>query len=170
MFQVNSYIVYGSNGVCKILEIGIPAIHGIDKSKRYYTLQPLYSNGSLIYTPVDNRNTVMREVISRKEALHLINDIPNIEIIQIPNDKLRDSLYKEILKKSDCRDLIKLIKTIYLKNQQRLTEGKKIGSFETKYLHDAEGCLFGELSIPLGISKDEMVEYITGKMDYQTMS
>jgi CarD family transcriptional regulator len=170
MFQVDDYVVYGSSGVCKVLEIGTPDIHGIDKSKLYYMLQPVYSKGSVIYIPVENEKSNIRNVISKDEALSLINDIPNIDVIQVPNEKLQAVIYKETLRKNDCREWIKVIKTLYLKNQRRLSEGKKIGNSDMKYLHEAEESLYGELSIPLAIPKDEMEGFIADQVNHLKMS
>jgi len=165
MFQVDDYIVYNSNGVCKVLEIGTPDIYGVDKSILYYTLQPVYSKSSVVYLPVENKKLVIRRIISKEEALVLINDIPNIGTIEALNVKLQEQGYKESMKKNDCREWIKIIKTLHLKNLQRLSEGKKIGSTDLRYLHEAEDCLFGELSIPLEIPKEKMEDYITSRID-----
>ncbi|MDD3172707.1 MAG: CarD family transcriptional regulator [Herbinix sp.] len=165
MFQVNDYLAYGNSGVCKVIEIGTPDMNGIDKSILYYTLQPVYSKGSIIYTPTGNENKAIRKILSEEEALDLINDIPNIETIQESNDKLREIIYKEAMKKHECREWVKIIKTLYLKNKQRLLDGKKIASTDLRYLHEAEECLYGELSIPLGIPKDNMEDLINNKID-----
>lgn len=170
MFQVNDYVVYGNSGVCKILEIGTPDIGGIDKLKEYYTLQPLYSKGSLIYTPMENEKSIMRGIISKEDALLLISEIPHIDTIKIGNDKLQEIKYREAMKKYECREWIRIIKTLYLKNQNRLQEGKRIGSIDTRYLHDAKESLHGELSISLGIPKDKMEDFITEKVNQMTLS
>ena len=36
MFHVGDYIVYGSNGICRVEEITHPDIAGIDEDKLYY--------------------------------------------------------------------------------------------------------------------------------------
>jgi CarD family transcriptional regulator len=161
LFQVEDYVVYGSSGVCKVLEIGTPKMHGIDDSKLYYKLGPVYSKGSFVYIPVENQ--VLREIISKEEAIKLIDNIPNIHIIQVPNDRMRDLIYKETMKKYDCIEWIKIIKTLYIDKQKRLSEGKKIGNNDMKYLHDAQDYLFGELSISLGMTKDKIEELIMNR-------
>ena len=40
MFHVGDYIVYGSNGICRVEEITHPDIAGIDEDKLYYVLVP----------------------------------------------------------------------------------------------------------------------------------
>ena len=67
-------IVYGNEGVCRVEEIGTPKISGVDKHREYYTLAPIYREGK-VFTPVDSK-VFMRPVITREEALALIDRIP----------------------------------------------------------------------------------------------
>ena len=73
MFSIGEYIVYGMNGVCKVEEIGPMNMSGVDSDKIYYTLLPLYTKGSRVFTPVDNQKVVMRPVISEQEVCELID-------------------------------------------------------------------------------------------------
>lgn len=41
MYQIGDLIVYGGEGVCRVEEIGVPKISGINKQRQYYTLAPL---------------------------------------------------------------------------------------------------------------------------------
>lgn len=62
---------------------------------------------------------------------------------------------------------IKIIKTLWLRNQQRLSQGKKITAMDRKYFKMAEDNLYGELSVSLEIPKEKMEEYITEKVGMQ---
>lgn len=165
MFKVDDYIVYGGNGVCRVLDIGTPAINEIDKKRQYYTLQPIYQNESTVYTPVDNEKVVIRKTISKEEANELINNIPSIEILWLEDDKMREEKYKEVMSKYDCKEWIKIIKTSYLRSEKRLAEGKKITALDEKYLKNAEEYLYGELAISLGISKEQVENYIVQQVN-----
>lgn len=163
VFQINDYIVYGGIGVCKVNKIGTLTIGGIDKAKSYYTLEPLYSKGSIVYTPINNSKVIMRKVLSKDEACKLIDDIPNIQTKSVTDDKNCEEIYKEALKKYDCCEWIKTIKMLYLRKQDRITQGKKMSNTDESYLSMAEDCLYGELAIPLEIPKDKVVDYITAR-------
>lgn len=160
MFKVDDYIVYGGNGVCRVLSKGVPTIHGADKERQYYKLQPIYENGSIIYTPVDNDKVVMRKTISKDEAIDLIKNIPSIEILYFDDEKMREEKYKEVIHAYNCRELIKVIKTSYLRKEERLAEGKKNIATDDKYLKMAEEYLYGELAISLNISKEQVRDFI----------
>ena len=94
MYLVGEYIVYGTSGVCKVEAIGPMEISGVNKDKLYYTLAPLYSKGSKVFTPVDNDKVVMRPVLTKEEARELIEQIPTIELLWVADEKRREDIYK----------------------------------------------------------------------------
>lgn len=160
MFKVDDYIVYGGNGVCKVLSIGVPTINGANNKREYYRLQPIYENNSIIYIPVDNDKVVMRNLMSKEEANALIKSIPSIELLHFDNEKMPQEKYKEVLFTYNSKDLIKVIKTSYLRKEKNLAEGKKNISTDDKYLKMAEEYLYGELAISLDIPKEQVRDFI----------
>lgn len=165
MFEVGDYMVYGSHGICRVEAVGPMELSVAQKGRLYYTLSPLYLNGSTVYTPVDNLKVVMRPILSKREALDFIEKIPEIDQLWVPDEKGREQIYKAALKTCECMDLIKIIKTLYLRKQSRLEDGKKVTSVDVKYLKLAEDQLYGELAIPLGMEKDKVEEYITDRVN-----
>lgn len=165
MFEVGDFIVYGNNGVCKIKEIGALDSPGISKDRIYYTLESCYTAGNKIFTPADNKKVIKRPVISREEAMNIIDDIDNIDVLWIPDEKKRELNYKESVKKCDCRELVKIIKTIYLRKQIRLAEGKKVMACDEKYFRIAEDNLFGELAVSLEMTKEEVKEFVIARVE-----
>lgn len=165
MFQKGDNIVYGSSGVCEVVDIGTMNMTGAKKGRLYYTLLPVYSNGSRIYTPVDNDKIVMRSILTREEALEKIDSIPEIEPLWIVDEKKREESYKEAVKTCSFENLIKIIKTLYLRRQSRLAGGKKLAAIDERYLKMAEESLYGELAISLDMPKEEMEQFITNHVE-----
>lgn len=163
MFQKDEYIVYGITGVCKVADVTTLDMDGVAKDRLYYILEPV-SAGGKIYIPVDSDKTIMRRILSKEEAKELIDDAPNVGNLWVPDDKLREMKYKEALKGCDCREYIKIINTLFLRKQERIIQGKKTCAMDDRYQKMAEEALYSELSIPLGIPKAEMGEYIADKM------
>jgi CarD family transcriptional regulator len=165
LFKTGDLVVYGAKGVCRVLEIcRLPALSS-DPEREFYKLEPLFIRGSVIYTPVDSEKVVMRRVISKDTAIRLIDDIPNIDIIKINDDKKREAALHDSVNKCDCRELVKVIKTLYQRKKSREAAGKKQTSVDEKYLNMAENNLYSELSIPLEISKDKIEDYITERIN-----
>lgn len=161
MFQADDVVVYGNNGICKVTDVGTISLSGVDKQRKYYTLRPVYQSETVYYVPVENQKTNMRLVITKDEAEQLIEDIATMESAWIVNEKEREAQYKEALRSCDCRELIKIIKTLYQRKQLRIQDGKKVTTVDERYFHLAETQLYEELGYALGMAKEEVSAYIT---------
>ena len=165
VFKVGDLVVYGNTGVCTVEQIGASELAGADRDKQYYYLTPYYSDNGRIMIPCDNQRIVLRPVISKKEADELIRDIEDIEAVVVESEKTREITYKNIIKGCDCREIISLLKCIYSRKMERISEGKKSTSNDEKYFNIAEDKLYGELAISLGIDKKEVKEYIRSRVE-----
>lgn len=163
MFNVGDYIIYGTNGVCRITSIGTLSISSDDKL--YYTMVPVYSQTSTVYTPVDNEKVVMRAVMTEKEAKKLISNINQIETLSVEDEKKREEQYKKSLRTCQCDEWLKIIRTSYMRIQDRRSSGKKTINSDEKYLKVAEDYLYGELAIALNMEKDSIRDYIASKVE-----
>lgn len=164
MFETGDYVVYGHNGICQVMGVTTMDMPGIQKDRLYYILRPEGQKEGKIFTPVDNDKMVLRKVMKKEEAEALIAEIPLIDILEVTDDKRREEMYKECIKSCECRELIRIIKTIYLRKQERLSQGKKVTAVDERYLKMAEDNLYSELSILLGVPKNKMVEYISSRL------
>ena len=45
MYKEGDLIIYGGDGVCKVLSIGPAPFASLDQTRQYYTLAPLYRAG-----------------------------------------------------------------------------------------------------------------------------
>ena len=167
MFKVGDYVICGNKGVCTVENITTLDIAGVDKEREYYILKPLYMGGSTVYVPVDSPKESMRRVLKRDEAQRLIEAIPGIPLLTITNEKLTEQMYKECIKTNSCEELVRMIKTIYLRKQKRIQAGRKITAVDAKYSHMAEENLYGELAVALDMNRKDVEGYITEVIDGQ---
>lgn len=160
MYQVGQYIVYGFEGVCRVEAIGPVDIKGARQDVDYYTLTTVYQNGKL-YIPVDS-GAYSRPIISREEAMQLIADIPNVpaDIIEINNVRLLTERYQASLKSNDCREWVKLIRSIHTKGLKAAEKGRRLGQVDERCRKQAEEKLHAELAIALDIPVKEVRDYI----------
>lgn len=164
MFKPGEYIHHGSSGLCRVEEVTKLNVSGADKDRQYYRLTPMEGQGGVIFTPVDNQKVQMRRAMNSEEAQALIDSIPEIQELWIAEEKQREQNYKQALKSPDCKCWIQIIKTLYLRKQSRLAQGRKITATDEKYLKSAENRLYSELALALGKKKDEMEAYITERI------
>ncbi|MFQ8643084.1 MAG: CarD family transcriptional regulator [Oscillospiraceae bacterium] len=154
MFKVNDYIVY-KNDVCRIKNIKENQYQGND----CYVLESMLDNSLTIDVPVDNRYGNIRSLISEKEIKELIEQIPLIPLIDC-HEKQLENQYRQLLNSGDLADLIKIIKTTYLRNKERIDNNKKIGDKDNQYLEKAEKILYNEFSIVLNMTFDDTKNYV----------
>ena len=76
------------------------------------------------------------------------------------NEKQREASYKQALQGCSGRDWISILKTLNQRKEERLAAGKKITALDERYLRVTEQELYGELSVVLGIEKENMHDYI----------
>lgn len=164
MFAAGDYIVYGSAGICQVMGVTTMDVDGFPRDRLYYVLRPDGQRDGKIFAPVDNKKTVMRKVMTKTDAESLITEIPKIETLDIADDKLREEKYKECLRSCESREMIRIIKTIYLRKKERFAKGKKVTATDERYLKQAEEKLYSELSMLLGVPQDRMETYIAAKI------
>lgn len=168
MFEKGQYIIYGIRGVCEVMDITTIDRPGGPQGKLYYVLRPYYHQDSKIVTPVDSDKTVIRPLLTREEALELIDRIQDVQEMEVTEDKHREERYKEALKTCDCRVWVSMIKALYLRRKDRIEQGKKMTDLDERYFKTAEENLYSELALSLGMSRDEMVDYIKGRVLAET--
>ena len=160
MFQAGDVIVCGTHGVCRVEKVGPLSSAVADRDRLYYTLKPLYERGSVVFTPVDNEKMVIRPVISREEALRLIDGIRDAEALGIEDERKREENYKTALKSCRAEELVKMIKTINARKRSRAARGKKATDADSRYVKLAEDYLYGELAISLDLERDQVEAFI----------
>lgn len=160
MFRVNDYVIYGSEGVCRVESIGHPNISGLDRLKEYYTLAPFYRSGR-IYTPTDS-SILMRRVITKEKAQALIMRIKEISSrLEVPGDsKLAGNYYRSLVRTYECENLVSIIKYVFEKQRNLGAVKKSVPAVDMKYMKIAEDMLYGELGFALNISPKDVRGYI----------
>lgn len=164
MFGKGDIVVCGKNGVCRIEDIGELDFLWAERGRSYFILQPIYSPASKTYIPVDRAETLMRRALSEQEAEALIAAIPKIALIPITNEKTCEEKYKECLRKNECQEWVRIIKTTYCRKQKRNQDGRKITAIDHKYRKLAEESLYGEMALALNIPREEVEDYINKQM------
>lgn len=155
MKKIGEYIV-NRKQVCKIEDIVT------SRGKTYYSLAPIGDKTLKIKVPVDS--TLLRDLITKEELEKLLLDIPSIDAID-DTDKMIENKYKELLKSGTHADLVKVIKTTYLRNKRRAENNKKLSEKDNDYNKRAEKYFYNEISVILGLNFDKTKEYIHKRLE-----
>ena len=165
MYQVGETVLYGMDGVCKILEI---AAKDFGKGPTdYYILKPVYSNGSTIFVPTGSEELTakMRRVLSAEEIYALIEAMPEEDTIWIDDENQRKQRYQEILHSDDREGMVQLIKTLYLKQQELQARGRKLQAADERAKEEAERILYEEFAHVLSIQRDQVLPFIMRQLE-----
>lgn len=155
MYKKGDYVVYRRD-VCIIRDIKESKL----KNTTFYVMNPIDDSSLIIDIPIENKMGFLRGVISTDKAKKLIERIPKINPIENINEKNLDAKYKEMLYTGNYEDLIKIIKTTFLRNESRVNNKKKISEKDNNYFKLAEKYLYNELSVSLNMSVEEVKDYI----------
>lgn len=158
MYKVGDKIVYKRN-VCEIVDIKLNKFN----NKECYYLEPVDDKSLKITVPLDLEDSI-RKIISKEEVDKIISNIPNIELIKNISDKNIELEYKKCLDDLSHENLIKVIKTSYLRNKARTDSKKKISDKDDMYFKMAEKLLYTEFSIVLNKNYEETKDYVVSKV------
>lgn len=150
MFEVGSYIVHGLNGVCKVEAIGDLRIPSAPRGKLYYTLAPCGDSESRLFVPVEHPKVAMRSIMKKEDALELLKSIGGLPEMESADERSLETRYKEMLKGTDPRELLCILKTIYHRMEQRRNAGRKLTASDERFFRAAGELLYGELAVALG--------------------
>ena len=76
------------------------------------------------------------------------------------SSKTLDNEYKELYQSEKLEDLVKIIKTTFLRNKLR-KDNKKISEKDNEWFNKAEKLLYNELSISFDKTYDEIIEKLS---------
>lgn len=103
----------------------------------------------------DAMEEIIREVSTKEELLELMERMPYIQTIKAPNGKIRKELYELSMKKYDDVEWVKVIKSVYLRMEDRRYE-----DFESEYMEKAKQFLYGEITVRFEIPYEEVERFV----------
>lgn len=165
MFQVNDTIMYGTHGICEIIDITEKDFMGT--KKEYYVLKPKNDMAATLFAPVNNEKIEgkMRRILSEQEIYQLIESMPYEEANWIEKENERKEQYKKIISRGNHIDLIKMIKALYLHKQEREADGKHLYLSDERFFKEAERILYDEFQYVLNVKREELMPLIFRKIE-----
>jgi CarD family transcriptional regulator len=163
MFSVGELLIYGTSGVCRVDEICSSPFDAAD-TRLFYKLTPTPDRANLvIYTPVDNEKVIMRPLMSEADARELLASISEIGIIEVPLEKKRRDIYRELVATAEPRTYVSIIKTVAHRREEFKRTRRRLPDIDNDAEHTAKSSLYGELAAVLGLSREEIHNMITEK-------
>lgn len=154
MIEQGDMVVYRNRGMFRVERIGKLDFSGVDRKKDYFTLKSVENPRETVYIPAEETN--VRKPIDRDTAMELIQGIDGTETIWVPNERMREQEYKKCIASGDCKDWIRILKTLYGRAKKR----GSMPAMDKKYQEMAERALYSEFSFALHMSEREVKDFV----------
>ncbi len=160
MIKVHDTVLYGVHGVCKVTGTEIKFIGG--NEREYYVLKPVYNHGTVVYVPAWNEALMakMKRILSPKEIYEMIRTMPEEDLLWVENENDRKRVYQEALVSGEREQLVRLIKTLHVRQQKRLEQKKNLLLSDEKFMKEAERILYEEFAYVLKIDREQVLPLI----------
>lgn len=163
MFNIGEIVVHPGMGVCKIENITDIAL-GKEPKKKFYVLCPVYENDKTkVYVPTNGKIS-LRYPLSEESIGEVLELVKTTEDLWVENDIQRKTDFQNILRSGNHIKIIKIIKELHEKNEEKKLSGKKLHIADEKILKEAEKHIHGELAYSMQINPDEVAPYIISKL------
>jgi CarD family transcriptional regulator len=165
MFKINDVVVYGSQGVCEIVDIEEKKIDGASKS--YFVLKSKADRGATFYIPTWNEKAwgKMRKVMTQKDVDALIDAMPTKTPTWIANETERKEAYRKILASGNQAAIISMVQALFIHKKEREAEGKRLHLSDEHFMKDAEQLLYNEWQYVLNVDKAGLMDYIFRRIE-----
>lgn len=160
MYKKGDIIVYGSTGVCDIIDITENKIGGV--KRKYYVLKPRESTKNSIYVPVDNPDLVkrMRNMHTEDDLRRILEESKDGTIEWIDNTNERSLRFKTIIAEGDTKEIIKLVRKLSERRAELEKRGGHMSKSDERVYKEAVNNLTHEFSGILNIEQEEMLELV----------
>ena len=136
------------------------------QKKRYIVLKPVHQINSTLYVPVDNDElkTKFKPLLTGDEIEEIIKEMPEESSFGKKAAASVPSFIHRYLKSGDRKRLAQLVRTLYLRQKHLIAKGRHLHSLDERFFKNAENLLFDEFSAVLGISQDEVFDFIETRL------
>lgn len=160
MLKKGDHTVYGIHGLCRVEDIQVPPFIERGKERNFYVMVADADEKGLLYVPVDSEAERLRDVTDKETAKKLIKEPAVKEDMNLCGGKKSEPIVSAIIKRNEAKEMMSLVKTLYLLRIRREEEGKKFAAVDEKHLVTAEKLLFSELAYSLKCDADDVRQQV----------
>lgn len=159
MYAVNDTVLYGKNGVCRIVDVEQRVLRG--EKKEYYVMRPVFKEDLTLYAPVGHEERLGMQMVLTEEQVHaLIAEMPVEADEWVDDTRRRKEYFDEVMDSGDRRRMIRMIRTLHARQEQLHKLGKQLGSKDVQYFKDAQKRIHDEFALVLHIQPEQVIPLI----------
>lgn len=165
MFQIGDQVVYGSHGVCSILDLEERIV---DRKKiQYFALAPMDQPGTRYYVPSENPAALakMRPLITRDDLQQLLSSDEIRRNCWVADENQRKQRYRELINGNDRVALLQMIYSLHQHKTEQTAAGRKFHLCDENFLRETEKILNAEFALVLDIRQSEVEDYIIATLE-----
>ena len=164
MYQVGEYVVYGVQGVCKVLGKEKQMVNR--KRTEYLVLEPLAKGASKFYLPTQNPSAMGKlcPLLSRQELTTLLESDEINRDCWVDEENLRKQQYRDLMAAADRLSLMQMLRGLYRYQAELMEVGKRIHLCDDNFLRDAERLLCSEIALVMEMSTDDAKQFLRGRL------
>lgn len=160
VFEKEQYVVYGKMGVCRVVDRQLLSFGG-DKED-YYILAPARDPRSSVYVPCANEALMarLRPLLTGDEIDEILSRVTQADIPWTEDRGERATQFRAIISGGDRRQIVRLVRCLYTKKQEKTAAGKKLSAADEAFLQECIRLVEEEFVLALGITAEQVGDYI----------
>ena len=160
-FNVNDEVIHCREGLATI--IGSKEMNG----KNYFLVRANRISGETCYVPVDSADSIIRQIMDKKEADKLLKYIKSIKKDFNTNTKQRRDAYKKRLSSGDVKDIAYLYSQLFFYNAigGENNDEIKLGPVDLDMLGYARDMLLDELTISYKQHREKIGDFVEERIE-----
>ena len=160
MYQVGEYVVYGVQGVCRVLGTEKQLVNR--KRTEFLVLEPLARGESKFYLPTQNPTAMgkIQPILARQQMEQLLASLEIRQGCWIREENLRKQHYRNLLTSGDRTLLLQMLAAVYQHRDEQDAAGKKFHQCDDNFMRDAEKLLCSEISLVMEMEVTQARDYL----------
>lgn len=160
MYQSGTYVIYGIQGVCRVVGTEVQRVNR--KRTEFLVLEPLAKTESRFYLPLQNAAAMekLKPVMSRDELENLLVSPDIRQGNWISEENRRKQYYRELVTGYDRMALLQMLSSLYRYKDEQLALGRKFHQCDDNFMRDAERLLSVEVALIMELTVEEARYYL----------
>lgn len=164
MFKVDDYIFYGSGGICRVDAVCEEPFDGAPKGVCYYVLHTVSEPKQVIWNPVANDKVLMRPVLTREEAMTLLDRLADLSPLEGEGAKALREQYITAIKSGLPDAWGRVLITVCLRERAAAAKLTRVTEAEHGFFDNARRLLGAEIALAEGCPLSEAEQMISARL------
>jgi CarD family transcriptional regulator len=136
----------------------------------YFVMKPLFrydfNPGYLAYIPVERSESLLRSIITKDEALELIDSISDLDPFPEIAPRERRNFFAKAIASGDRKEVLRVIKSLVQYRETRNKANKPFSDYDRRLLDSLKVMFDNEISLALGITPEMVASFVQNRTGF----